>query len=414
MGRNRDQLRPKDGVLGRKSGKEASGVSWVQVVVGLLVAVLVALIFRNAANAIENHQGASADDLKRLFFGDRPYVFYCAKGAGDDSPPATFVTLHTEMRSKIGFAILDCDQILPSGRTIKDRFKLKKKARDRIFATSPWGSPQQADSAATRDIVLFRKFIKYATGAHARVVSTDAEISKHCGFNSSVPASEVSPCLVMVKGTRFMEDHEVLEEKIIKGYKSLHVVALDATKKRLSIEDRRALAPDDFAMRLYALKGMKRSLNMIFPLEWENVQSFVSSVIRQPLSAYDISKAPITLVNALPRAKFKDRSARSQPPPQDDTSSSGRSSAEERKADREEAIRKLREQRASMTDEQKEEERKKREQRVRENMDKEAEDMFESADDGSGHDEAFRDEGNEEDEEEWENEDEEDEDIIEL
>jgi hypothetical protein len=344
------------------------------------VAVLVGLIFRNAQSGVENLRGASEAELKRVFFGDRPYVFYCSKvGKSSDTPPAAFVTLHAELRSKVGFATLDCNQKLPSGKTIKEKFKLKKKAHDKIFVTSPWGVPQQADGPAARDVKLLRKFIVNASAARARPVTSSAELIKQCGFNDTISAADVSPCLVLVKGTRFAERHTELEELIVKGYKSLKVVSMDAAKHRLSIENSDNMPADHFAMKVYALKGMKRSLSMIYPLEWDNVQSFVSNVIRQPLSGFDEhrKKGGITVVKAPAKATFKDRTTQA-PPTQEEKPSNVREKGRQR-----------------------------RERDARERMEREAEDLFEEV----GEDDDLDEDGEEDEESGGEDNDE---DIIEL
>jgi len=171
-----------------------------------------------------------------------------------------------------------------------------------------------------------------------------------------------------------------------------------------------------------SVSGMKRSLSMIYPLEWENVQSFVSNVIRQPLSGFDEhrKKGGITVVKAPTRAAFKDRTAQAPPLQEEEPSSAptGRPTAEDRKHARDEAKaeahRRMLEAREKMTPEEREEDRQRREREVRERMEREAEDLFEEVGEDDLDDEEERDEeGDEESGGEGEDEDE-DEDIIEL
>jgi hypothetical protein len=172
-------------------------------------------------------------------------------------------------------------------------------------------------------------------------------------------------------------------------------------------------------MKVYALKGMKRSLSMIYPLEWDNVQSFVSNVIRQPLNGFDEyrKKGGITVVKASTKATFKDRTTQAPPPQEEEPSNAptGRPAAEDRKHARDEAKaeahRRMLEMREKMTPEEREEDRQRRERDVRERMEREAEDLFEEV--GEDDDLYEDEEGDDEEDEESGGEDN-DEDIIEL
>jgi hypothetical protein len=62
----------------------------------------------------------------------------------------------------INFAVLDCNQVLPSSnKTIYDRFKLKKEYRPVFFVTAPWLlKPVQAEPTQMKDVQTFKKFVE--------------------------------------------------------------------------------------------------------------------------------------------------------------------------------------------------------------------------------------------------------------
>lgn len=269
----------------------------------VVVALLIGLIFRNSQHTIQDLRNSTISDLKKVFKGDVPYVYYCHRDDnGNESPPSYFLNVHNEMRSNVNFALLDCTKKLKSGRTIKEAYKLKQ-MNPMIFLTSPWGPPVQATRSNIQDSNSFRKFVTEGIKAKSTLVTSTKELLKSCNFNTTIPEEELNPCIVIVKGNQYnVQKHEILEERIIKYYKSMKIVSLDAKIHRLSFENANKVPADHFAMKLHAVKGMRKHLSMIYPLEWDNIQSFMVNAISQPLEGYDDGAVKVI------RAPYKSKS----------------------------------------------------------------------------------------------------------
>eukprot|EP01031_Cornospumella_fuschlensis_P036901 gene36901-44768_t len=100
----------------------------LKVIGAIAVAAFAYVISKQSRSAIRNLINAEEAVLKDAIFGDMPHMFFCDRGTpGNPSPvPAIFSELNLQRGSKMGFAVVNCSQILPSGKAIWDRFKLKR------------------------------------------------------------------------------------------------------------------------------------------------------------------------------------------------------------------------------------------------------------------------------------------------
>lgn len=104
-----------------------------------LIVLLVAIIFgyvlwSRSSSIIQDLINVDNEVLKNAIFGEMPYLFYCNRGSNKmDSVPAHFTELNSIKGSSINFAVVNCSQMLPSGKTIYERFKLKKEIRPTMF-----------------------------------------------------------------------------------------------------------------------------------------------------------------------------------------------------------------------------------------------------------------------------------------
>ena len=89
--------------------------------------------------------------------------------------------------SKYGFAMVNCNHKLPSGKTIMERFALNKKMKPIIFMTAPWfgGRAKQATGSALKDVKSLKKHVDSTLIPRAQEVTSDKELAKYCGFGKS-------------------------------------------------------------------------------------------------------------------------------------------------------------------------------------------------------------------------------------
>jgi hypothetical protein len=252
-------------------------------------------------------------------------------GKGSEvAPPPLFSSLKSMKGLKdVGFGILDCSQVMPSGKSIQDRFKLKKEWRPIMFAAAPWMKPKQIPPPQMKDVATLRKYVAQVLAPRATEVATDKELRAHCGIGRNITHDDRSvgdTCIVLLKGKRHSKKQTEMEEWLIKSFPRVKMASVDAQNRRLSFEDAAALPAQDFALKVHALRNGTHSLTMVNPVTWDYLNTFVSHAVGSPLFSYDgDGSEPITLVKtgAGPTSSFKDRSAKFRQQQQGGGSSSG-------------------------------------------------------------------------------------------
>jgi hypothetical protein len=331
---------------------------WVlQALLLVLVAIIVGTLFKSTSMTVKNLSKVSVEELKEVFFGDTPYVFYCQRG-GEDTIPMAMSQLHGSLGSKISFAILNCYKKLPSGRNIYEKFRLKKDVKPTIFVTSPWAKPAQVPSNKLTSADALQDFIEDAIAAKGIPIGSSKELVANCGYSAPIKAldgfdPDLDPCIVLMKGSKFSKEHRELEEKLVRGFKSIHFVSIQASKNRLSFEDSASNLGDQFGMKLHALKGNTSYLSMAYPMNWDNAKTFITSTMAKTNDEFNEDPSGKISVVAPASNRFKKRgqsgssSARSRKKttPQKDASDSSKDSdnTEFKSADQLKAERKERE-----------------------------------------------------------------------
>eukprot|EP01032_Pedospumella_encystans_P009616 gene9616-11309_t len=291
-----------DGPSSKASNSSSSIISLVKLG-GAVLAVFLAVSYykRNQQSNVQDLTTADADALKDAFFGDLPYLFYCSKG-GSESVPAPFEELNAAKSSSMGFAKVNCSQVLPSGKTVMQRFKIKKDVRPTVFATAPWMKPQQVSANHMKDATTLTKFIDNTMAPKPTQVFSDKDLRNFCDFGGKNVVkdknSATDTCLVLLRGAKYnAKVHAELEKRLVQQYPKVRIAAVDAKKKRLSFEETGDYLPaEDFALKVHALRNRTHYLSMVNPVTWDYLDTFVSQTIGTP--SYDFTgevDTPVTL-----------------------------------------------------------------------------------------------------------------------
>ena len=227
-----------------------------KVILGAVAFLLMWVVWNKSTRAIQNLVNVDIEDVKNALVSDTPYIFYCDRN-GNDRLPGIFTDLHLIKGSKISFAAVNCSQVLPSGKNIWDRFKLRKEIRPTIFGTAPWMKPKQAEVQHLKDTAALQKFVDTRMVPQATPIHSDKELQKFCGFDRNLATDENNvgeTCLVIVKGTRFTKAQTDLIQKVVLKHPKVKIAQIDATKNRLSVENTEAMPADAFAIKIHALR----------------------------------------------------------------------------------------------------------------------------------------------------------------
>jgi hypothetical protein len=306
--------------------------------IGIVVALLFfGAIYVNTKGAVLNLVNADSEKLKAALTGDLPYLFYCHKGGKDEVIPKIFTELNSNSKSsKMGFALVNCSQVLPSGKNLFDRFKLNQNIKPTMFETAPWAKPTQVPKKDLRDVTSLKKFVDQTMGPKGVEVITDKDLMKACGFNTvnkSTPVdtnSRGETCFVFVKGAKYTKGG--LEERIIRANPKAKIATVDAVKRRLSFENPEAMSADMFDLKVHALRNGTHYMSMVNPPTWDYVSTFMSTASSSPSYSYTGDyKSPIKLMKTGSSA-FKSRTASASTPNSQPTSKKNKQSTEKKTA----------------------------------------------------------------------------------
>lgn len=306
--------------------------------IGIVVILLFfGAIYVNTKGAVLNLVNADPEKLKAALTGDLPYLFYCHKGGKDEVVPKIFTELNGNTKSsKMGFALVNCSQVLPSGKNLFDRFKLKQEIRPTIFETAPWAKPTQVPKKDLRDAASLKKFVDQTMSPKGVEVITDKDLMKVCGFNAvnktanADTNSRGETCFVFVKGSKYTKSG--LEERIIRANPKVKIASVDAVKRRLSFENPEAMSADMFDLKVHALRNGTHYMSMVNPPTWDYVSTFMSTASSSPTYSYTGDyKSPVKLIKTGSSA-FKSRTmpAASSSPNSQPTSRKSKQSTEKK------------------------------------------------------------------------------------
>lgn len=265
----------------------------------VVMALLAYLLYRvGLPTEVIYSQNKDVDTLKLLLMGEDPGVFYCHRGGRREEVPQVFNELNSELGSYMNFAVLNCSQVLPSGKTIYERFRINLNEKPTVFATVPWGKPRQIGPKNLKDLRNFRESVEKVTTARAARVSTNRDFAREC---STAAMNERETCIVMIRGGKFTTNMvKDIEENLVKQFPKMNVVILNGAKYRLSFEkENSARTADNFSLRIHAIRqgGYYLSMDPTTIISWTNVEKFVYRSIETVFDDYN-GYGDINVINA--------------------------------------------------------------------------------------------------------------------
>lgn len=300
-----------------KGGSSSNGGIWesvsrfFNVKYVVVLAVLLALatfsfvLYKKSTSVIQNYINASDDVLKKVIFGEQPHVWLCDRNTANPtaaSSPAgkrgndamlsispLFTQLHTLKGQDYPFGVLNCSHILPSGKSIAERFKLKKEVKPAIWVTAPWTKAVQASPKDMKDINLLAKFIDQSLKPKATVIKSDKQLQSFCNFQNKIVLDDrdiTETCFVFLRGEKHSKSQMELEEKLVIEYPKSKFAAVDGKKLRLSFENVEDLPVDHFALKIHALRNGTHFMSMENPLTWDYATTFMSHAVASPLYGF--------------------------------------------------------------------------------------------------------------------------------
>ena len=295
--------------------------------IAMVMIILAYFAFQMNSDDIKDYRHASDAQLKSLFLGDHPQVIYCHRGGKNEEIPPLLSQYKSTKKDKVGIAMVNCSYVLPSGRNVWDRFKIKREWKPTIFAMAPWTKPKQLSPVHLKDFSSMKKYLDGALQPKGTEVTSEKDLSKFCGFYSA--KSSMETCLVIMRGARYAKTHADIEEKFVRTNPRQKIATVDGTKLRFSFENVNDFPADAFAIRLHAIRNGTHYQTMTFPSTFDYMQSFTVETLGAPIESYS-GPGKVGLVK-VSSSSFKDRSAKAPPPTSSSSSEDSKPSKQSRK-----------------------------------------------------------------------------------
>jgi hypothetical protein len=225
----------------------------ILIVSGLIIlSLFTILVYLQGYTGAEYMINADEVALKNIFFGPKPFIHYCNPEDSEEVvlPPKLIAAYKNIGSNTHGLSAINCSQYLPSGKTILDRFKLKKEWKPIIFTTAPWTKPMQLTPISMKNSTTIEKFILLYTEAKPILVTSDKEYRDSCKFNHTYN----NICVVVMKGTRFTYDNEIIINKFVETFPLIRTIIVDAKHRKFSYENPPVL-PSNYAMKFHLIKN---------------------------------------------------------------------------------------------------------------------------------------------------------------
>ena len=235
------------------------------------------VLWKYASSGVKSLVNADVETLKGTFFGEKPFIYYCHERGKLDYVPANLVDAHKRMGTKYGLAVLNCSEVLPCGKDIFTRFNLKKEWNPTIFATAPWKMPTQLSPRKMKSAKGMAETLLHHMQPRAVRVQSDREFKEFCGFgyvNSPI-------CFVISKGSRWADGQDAMVATMVEQYPKNRILLVDAKVRRFSHDKTdQAANPDNYSMRLTAVRNGTHYLTMDAAPTWTSIQMFMSSALK--------------------------------------------------------------------------------------------------------------------------------------
>lgn len=199
--------------------------------------------------------------LRELFFGEgdgKNYAALCHSQPSDNTKRLPISSVFQDAKSegsvKAEFVLVDCTYVLPSGKSIADRFGLDLTRRPSIFVSGKIGSPKQIPEKHLKTGKMLVKALKSKLEPHVAKVENTKQLKECLGQNMCVVFLKAGPPEKYVRNTF---------QNLIAEFQGLQFAVLDSSNLILTNLEQTNIRESEFTKgehRLVVFKKISGSL----------------------------------------------------------------------------------------------------------------------------------------------------------
>jgi hypothetical protein len=149
-----------------------------------------------------------------------------AEGSGKKALPVSSVfqdsmdEFHSNNNMIAQFSLMDCAHILPSGKTIHEKFKLNLKKRPTIFVSGKVGPPKQVSEKHLKTGHMLTKLLKGMLEPHAAKIASASDFKTKC-LNKNI-------CALLLKGGSPPQALKDAVKNLLSSYEDVQFASVDS------------------------------------------------------------------------------------------------------------------------------------------------------------------------------------------
>jgi len=233
--------------------------------IAVVVALLAYIITQAMKSEIPRIDVTDELALRELFFGEgdgKNYAALChaPTSSGSNAKPLPISSVFQDAKSDgaatAEFVLVDCTYILPSGKSIADRFELDLSKRPTIFLSGKIGPPKQIPDKHLKTGQMLVKALKHKLEPHASIIQNTKHL-KEC-LNQDL-------CVVFLKGGPPEKHVKKTFQKLITEFPKVQFASMDSSVLLMTNLESTNLHEAEFSKgthRLAAFKKVSGSLNV--------------------------------------------------------------------------------------------------------------------------------------------------------
>ncbi|OQR85163.1 hypothetical protein ACHHYP_12180 [Achlya hypogyna] len=185
--------------------------------------------------------------VRRVFKSGEPWVVLCANA--DSVIPEVFDKASERLLGKVQIGVLDCNDRLPSGKSVYDKFSIRRDITPTVFTVANGEKPKQLFLNYLQKSKALAAQALVQTAKELHEVQTTGQLQDKC-------LSKANPCMLVFRGPKKFEPFQKkwLRE-LMHSHRHVKFVWADASILKLSVE---SLLPKASAFDARVLLFQKR------------------------------------------------------------------------------------------------------------------------------------------------------------
>jgi len=226
-----------EGVVKRKMSRRGEKKKWEQQKNLVLCALpSIFLVYVMGTSAVTQYQGLSgmavlsaskSDQLRQVFYGGNPWVVQCRNDTV--AVPEVYSKAASKLRGAgVRTGVLDCDATLESGKTVYERFNLKRNPEPTLYLFANRLKPRRVIRASLGSKDKLVNWVVMKSEPKLPEVTGNKGLAHHC--------TSKKHCAMVLSTGKLNDNERDIVNSLQKRHRTINFHSIDTTETQLSFE----------------------------------------------------------------------------------------------------------------------------------------------------------------------------------